>query len=237
MEKWGVYGTVLCYHPYLVSMLFAWSAIPTSHYIFNVFILVHVLAADACLSWSLPSVTEQQVCPHRLPMKYWLKNHWPNQALFKHSLHTNCSSNSAKSRKTFWPSGDFLVRYFPDALIAPQFLSVWRDQKCYSNSYATNFGWLTSVNLQEQLFTTPLYPRMRYWPMYVRPPQFTLYTGIDGFHSIFLLGNWRALHHYAACWLANIHITWHSLQFLWWKMLWNLSINVWPRLPWLTVPV
>ena len=33
------------------------------------------LAADACLSWSLPSITEQQVSPHRLPMQYWLKNH------------------------------------------------------------------------------------------------------------------------------------------------------------------
>jgi len=31
-----------------------------------IFILVHVtfLAADARLSWSLPSITEQQVCPH-----------------------------------------------------------------------------------------------------------------------------------------------------------------------------
>ena len=33
--------------------------------------------------------------------------------------------------------------------------------------------------------------------------------GIDGFHSIFSLGNWRALHHHASCWLVNIHITWH----------------------------
>ena len=33
---------------------------------------------------------------------------------------------------------------------------------------------------------------------------------IDGFHSIFSLGNWRALHHHAACWLVNIHITWPS---------------------------
>ena len=150
-------------------------------------------AADACLSWSFPSITEQQVCPHRLPMKYWLKNHLPDQALFKHSLHTNCLSNSAilhnkyisllsdlcacvqmkkngvakeaihlqravqtaswdfkpgkkvmgwctaqwkillfcvktivkvmqisseeeEERKTFWPSGNFLVRYFCDAL-------------------------------------------------------------------------------------------------------------------------
>jgi len=30
----------------------------------------------------------------------------------------------------------------------------------------------------------------------------------DGFHSIFSLGNWRALHHHAPCWLVNIHITW-----------------------------
>jgi len=43
--------------------------------------------------------------------------------------------------------------------------------------------------------------------------------------SIFSLGNWRALHHHAACQLVNIHITWHfALQFLWWKMLWNPSI-------------
>jgi len=25
-------------------------------------------------------------------MQYWVKNHWPDQALFKHSLHTNCIS-------------------------------------------------------------------------------------------------------------------------------------------------
>ena len=31
---------------------------------------------------------------------------------------------------------------------------------------------------------------------------------IGGFHSIFSLGNWRALHHHAACLLVNIHITW-----------------------------
>ena len=63
----------------------------------SLFILVHVtfLAADACLSWSLPTITEQQVCPHRLPMQYWPKNHWPDPTLFKHFLHTNCTSKSA----------------------------------------------------------------------------------------------------------------------------------------------
>jgi len=55
------------------------------------FILVHVpffLAADACLSRSLPSITEQQVSPHRLPMQYWLG--------FLQTLpHTNSICNSA----------------------------------------------------------------------------------------------------------------------------------------------
>ena len=35
-----------------------------------------------------------------------------------------------------------------------------------------------------------------------------LATCIDGFHGAFYHGNWRALHHHAACWLVNIHITW-----------------------------
>jgi len=33
---------------------------------------------------------------------------------------------------------------------------------------------------------------------------------VDGFHSIFSLGNWTALHHHAPCRLVNIHITWPS---------------------------
>ena len=81
----------LCTELFMLSSLpcfydFCWSAIPTD-------------AADACLSWSLPSITEQQVCPHRLPMQYWLKNHWPDQAFFKHSPHTNYISNSAISHE------------------------------------------------------------------------------------------------------------------------------------------
>ena len=70
---------------------FCWSAISTSCYIFNVFLFLFMslfLAADACLSWSLPSTAEQQVSPHRLPMQYWLKNH-------RLSSHTNSISNSA----------------------------------------------------------------------------------------------------------------------------------------------
>jgi len=62
-----------------VSMLFA--DLLSLHLVtFLMFFIVHVtlLAADACLSWSLPSVTEQQVSPHRLRMQCWLKNHWPH---------------------------------------------------------------------------------------------------------------------------------------------------------------
>jgi len=48
----------------------------------------------------------------------------------------------------------------------------------------------------------------------------------DGFHGLFSLGNWRALHYHAAYWLVDIHITdTFALQILWWKMLWNPSIQ------------
>ena len=74
-----------------------WSATPTSHYIFYAFYSCSChffLAADACLSKVCHlSITEQKVCPHRLPMHYWLKKHCPDQALFKHTLYTNCISN------------------------------------------------------------------------------------------------------------------------------------------------
>ena len=78
---------------------FCWSAIPTCCYICNVFFFLFLFmsffsAADACLSWSFSFITEQQVSPHRLLMQYWLKNHWPDQAFFKHSPHTNNISNS-----------------------------------------------------------------------------------------------------------------------------------------------
>jgi len=56
------------------------------------------LAADACLSWSLPSITEQQVSPHRLPMQYWLKNH----RLSSNTLSTpTVFSNSAILRNNY----------------------------------------------------------------------------------------------------------------------------------------
>ena len=80
---------------------FCWFAIPTSRNIFNVFYSSFFLAADTCLSWSLPSITEQQVCPHRLPMQCWLKNNSTDQALFKHCQHTNCIPNSAILRNNY----------------------------------------------------------------------------------------------------------------------------------------
>ena len=96
MEGEVVYWTVLCYHAYLVSMLFGdlLSLHLVTFLMFFILVRVTFLAADACLSWSLPSITEQQFCPHRLLMRYWMQNHWPGQALFKHSLLTNCITNS-----------------------------------------------------------------------------------------------------------------------------------------------
>jgi len=65
--------TVLSYHPCLFSLLFA--DLLSLHLVtFLMFLFLFMslfLAADACLSWSLPSITEQQVCPHRLPQKMY----------------------------------------------------------------------------------------------------------------------------------------------------------------------
>ena len=50
---------------------FCWSTIPTSCYIFNAFYSCscHFFNSRCMLEqWSLPSITEQQVSPHRLPM-------------------------------------------------------------------------------------------------------------------------------------------------------------------------
>ena len=44
-----------------------WSAISASCYIFNLVYVTLFLTEGICLSWSLLSVTQQQVCPHRIP--------------------------------------------------------------------------------------------------------------------------------------------------------------------------
>ena len=57
------------------------------------------LAADACLSWSLPSITEQQVSPHMQASFTVLAEE--SQAFFKLSQHTNSISNSAILRNNY----------------------------------------------------------------------------------------------------------------------------------------
>ena len=69
---WNCVLKCLCYHPYLVPMLFA--DLLSLHLGTFYSCSCHFFLA-ACLSWSLPSITEQQVSPHMLPMQYWLKNH------------------------------------------------------------------------------------------------------------------------------------------------------------------
>ena len=94
------------------------------------FILVHVTFLDACLNWSLASITEQQVCPHRLPIQYWLKNHWPDQALFKHSLHTNCISNSAILRNNY-------ISLLSDLCTCVHMKKKWRSKGSHSSSVSS----------------------------------------------------------------------------------------------------
>jgi len=48
--------------------------------------------------------------------------------------------------------------------------------------------------------------------------------GIDGFHSIFSLGNWRALYHHAPCWLVNIHTSRWKKELHWLTQ--NLSLAI-----------
>ena len=125
-----MYCTVLCYHPYLVSMLFA--DLLSLHLVtflkfFYSCSCQFFLAADACLSWSLPSITEQQVSPHRLPMQYWLKNHWPDQAFFKHSPHTNSISNSAILHNNY-------ISLLSDLCACIHVKKKWRRKGSYSSS-------------------------------------------------------------------------------------------------------
>ena len=87
---------VLCYHPYFIPMLFAdlLSLHLTTFLMFFFFLLLFMslfFSARCMMSWSLPSVPEQKVSPHRLPMQYWLKNHW----LSSNTPHTDGISNSA----------------------------------------------------------------------------------------------------------------------------------------------
>jgi len=51
------------------------------------FILVHVtfFSSRYMLELKFAMYYKATSLPHRLPMQCWLKNHWPDQAFFKHS--------------------------------------------------------------------------------------------------------------------------------------------------------
>ena len=131
-------------HPYLVSILFA-EAICYPYILLRFFFLFLFmslfLVADACLSWSLPSFTEQQVSPHRLPMQYWLKNRW----LSSNTLHTNSISNSAKSNQTHGPPQSRLK-----AMSTVWCLHSFADRSCINSTsqWPQSFMhfWLSTVN-------------------------------------------------------------------------------------------
>ena len=104
---------------------FCWSAIPTSYYIFNVFYSCSChfffLAADACLSWSLPSITEQQVSPSYAVLAE------ESQAFFKHSPHTNSISNSATLRNNY-------ISLLSDLCACVHMKKKWRRKGSHSSS-------------------------------------------------------------------------------------------------------
>ena len=113
---WGCILNCFMLSPYLLSMLFAdLLSLHLVTFLMFFFILVHVTFFSsrcmielkfaiyhraASLSSQASSVDEVLV------MQYWPKNIWPDQALFKHSPHTNCNSNSANlcNNYTFWLS-------------------------------------------------------------------------------------------------------------------------------------
>ena len=80
------------------------------------------LAADACFSWSLPSITEQQVSPHRAE---------ESQAFFKHSPHTNSISNSAILRNNY-------ISLLSDLCACVHVEKKWRRKGSHSSSVSSS---------------------------------------------------------------------------------------------------
>ena len=98
-------------------------------------------------------------------------------------------------------------------------------------TYSTTIQQSTSCHVTLQNVNMPVWfpfaellqhcgrPRTRYLPFYGRllhvamsfpcKENIDLWGLVGGFHGTFNHGSWRALHHHAACWLFNIHITWH----------------------------
>ena len=155
--------------PYLVSMLFA-DLLSLHLVIFLMFfILVHVtlfLAADACLSWSLSSITEQQVSPHSflcsigwritgflqtLPahQQYFMAYH-----LFQNCANCTAMNNSFQSallktiihRGTIGAGMPYVIRLTEWAY---KLITTWRDvQRTCSEADASWQAWGLSYTLQ-----------------------------------------------------------------------------------------
>ena len=60
-------------------------------------------------------------------MQYWLKNHWPDQAFFKHSPHTNSISNSAILRNNY-------ISLLSDLCACVHVKKKWRRKGSHSSS-------------------------------------------------------------------------------------------------------
>ena len=134
VESYVGWGELFMLSPLPCLHAFSWSAIPTSRNIFLILFMSLLLAAGACLKWSLPSITEQQVCASSVdvcsigyriidqaPFKHWVNNGW--WRLFLSPCTPTCISailsnnyifwrRRWRERKTFSLSGDFLVWFF-----------------------------------------------------------------------------------------------------------------------------
>jgi len=91
------------------------------------FILVHVTFFSSRCMLELKFAILQQVSPHRLPMQYCLKNHWPDQAFFKHSPHTNSISNSAILCNNY-------ISLLSDLCACVHVKKIWRRKGSHSSS-------------------------------------------------------------------------------------------------------
>ena len=83
--------------------------------------MLELKLAIYCRAASLPSQASYAI------IEYWLKNHWPDQAFFKHSLHTNCISNSAILRNNY-------VSLLADLCACVHVKNKWHSKQSHSSS-------------------------------------------------------------------------------------------------------
>ena len=121
--------TVLCYHPYLVSMLFAdlLSLLLVTSLMSSILVHLTFFSSRWMLELTFAIYYWAASLPHRLPMQCWLKNHWPDQAFFKQSPHTNSIPNSVILHNNY-------ISLLSDSCACVHVKKKWRRQGSHSSS-------------------------------------------------------------------------------------------------------